>query len=385
MKEKALVFEPYTGFIAGAQKVTHNVIDILKTKYDVTLILRNSKSPNVDELKLKSKYKHIPFEFFLSKVFGRGSSDSRSNGLAIKVGMLFLMAVLNVYVFINVLIYRPSLVYTYDPRGLILSGLLLKLLNTKLVWHLHGPINFGKTMNKILLSSPDIILVPSNYIKESINSGSYDSKIKVIYNGFKIDLVDKDKSTEFFEMLYVGTIVPHKGLHNILIALKGFKNSAITLNILGEYHGEYKIEYKIYIESLLAELPKNIKVNFLGWVSEPNKYYAKSSLLLFSSVIDGVINFNDFDLPIRSSEALPTVLIEALAQGTPVVATNTPGVSEIVTSKRYGVVIDESEPDLLYEAINKVMNNYNQYNFSGEDVAKKFSLPLMTFRLKSIL
>ncbi|WP_172797319.1 hypothetical protein [Vibrio alginolyticus] len=59
--------------------------------------------------------------------------------------------------------------------------------------------------------------------------------------------------------------------------------------------------------------------------------------------------------------------------------------SEIVTSKRYGVVIDESEPDLLYEAINKVMNNYNQYNFSGEDIAKKFSLPLMTFRLKSIL
>ncbi|MCR9643352.1 glycosyltransferase, partial [Vibrio alginolyticus] len=188
--KKALIFDPYAGNIAGAQKVTHNVIDIIANRYKVLVYVRERKSQHVEEHKKKSSCKIIPLEKNLSELFGKGTSDSDSkNGLTYKINALFTILFLNVFFLIEVLKNKPEIVYTYDPRGLILCGLFLKLTNVKLVWHLHGPINYSRLLKKLTVSIPDEIIVPSNYIKRSIQDVKKDAV--VVYNGFDFEEVHK--------------------------------------------------------------------------------------------------------------------------------------------------------------------------------------------------
>lgn len=76
-------------------------------------------------------------------------------------------------------------------------------------------------------------------------------------------------------------------------------------------------------------------------------------------------------------EALPTVLIEAGAMGTPVVATRVGGVPEIVDDRRTGLVVDPEDPAALAEAIEAVLLQPDLACRLGESapahIAAKFS------------
>lgn len=59
-------------------------------------------------------------------------------------------------------------------------------------------------------------------------------------------------------------------------------------------------------------------------------------------------------LPTYYGEGVPRVLIEAASSGRPIVATNVPGVREIVRDGRNGVLVPPHRPDLLADAIERL-------------------------------
>ncbi|NMR78060.1 glycosyltransferase, partial [Vibrio alginolyticus] len=127
----------------------------------------------------------------------------------------------------------------------------------------------------------------------------------------------------------------------ILDALCKLENNEIPikLNVVGDYLGSYSSDYREYIGNQVNNLPENIVVQFHGWVTDTSYYYNISDVFLFSSVLDGTMSLGNECIRLRSSEALPTVLIESLAYGVPAIATNAPGVSEIITDVTEGVII----------------------------------------------
>jgi glycosyltransferase involved in cell wall biosynthesis len=113
------------------------------------------------------------------------------------------------------------------------------------------------------------------------------------------------------------------------------KNRRAHLLILGE--GENRRS----LQSLIDELGLQKDVNLMGFVQNPYPYMARGWL---------------FVLPSRW-EGLPTVLIEALYLGAPVVATDCRGGSrEILKDGQYGKLVPVDVPLLLAEAMQAALN-----------------------------
>jgi len=86
-----------------------------------------------------------------------------------------------------------------------------------------------------------------------------------------------------------------------------------------------------------------VKASFEGWKSEAEVRKAMRRALLLA-------------VPSRAagggdSEGLPTVVMEAMALGVPVVATRHAGIPEIVTDRVTGLLVPEADPAALAEAI----------------------------------
>ena len=90
------------------------------------------------------------------------------------------------------------------------------------------------------------------------------------------------------------------------------------------------------LERLVRELRLQDVVALAGFVDNPYPYLARASVFASAS----------------TSDALPTAMIEALACGTPVVATDCrSGQSEILGGGRFGRLVPERDPRALAEAL----------------------------------
>lgn len=141
-------------------------------------------------------------------------------------------------------------------------------------------------------------------------------------------------------VLFVGRISKMKGLDILFKAANLYEKEDILTLIVGD--GDYKEELNKIKDDL--EL-KNIV--FLGNRShkELNDIYNIADVLV---------------LPSRK-EALPMVIIEALACGTPVVVTNLNGISKIVT-KDLGLIFEMNNEKMLANQINKIINKEITFN-----------------------
>ncbi|EMA26533.1 glycosyltransferase [Haloarcula argentinensis] len=96
------------------------------------------------------------------------------------------------------------------------------------------------------------------------------------------------------------------------------------------------------LETLATELGIDDAVSFPGFVDNPYGYMAGADVLAMSSIHEG----------------LPTVLIEALACGCPVVSTDCPsGPAEILKGGEYGPLVDVDDDEGLAAAIQATLDD----------------------------
>ncbi len=132
-------------------------------------------------------------------------------------------------------------------------------------------------------------------------------------------------------LVAVGRLTQQKDFSTLLQAFaKARAIRPMKLIILGE--GELRSE----LEALMHQLDIQEHVSLPGFVANPFAYVARSDLFVLSSLFEG----------------LPTVLIEAMAVGTPVVATDCPsGPYEILQGGQYGPLVKMSSINELASAI----------------------------------
>lgn len=137
-------------------------------------------------------------------------------------------------------------------------------------------------------------------------------------------------------ILAVGRLHYHKDYPTLLRAFAILRRRLdAQLVILGD--GEERMR----LEALARELQVETAVSFLGDVRNPLPYMKYAEVLALSSMV----------------EALPTVLIEALAMNLPVVATDCPsGPREILRDGAYGTLVPVGDSSRLADAIGDVLS-----------------------------
>lgn len=132
-------------------------------------------------------------------------------------------------------------------------------------------------------------------------------------------------------LLGVGELCARKDFATLLRAFARLRaERPCRLLLLGEGRQRAKLE------ALAAELGVAEDVELPGFVDNPYAYMARADLFVLSSVCEGA----------------PVVLMEALALGTPVVATDCPsGPAEILEGGRHGALVPVGDADALAQAM----------------------------------
>ena len=137
-------------------------------------------------------------------------------------------------------------------------------------------------------------------------------------------------------LLFVGRFVEKKGIDTLLAAMRlvAASNPAIRLEIAGSGPLHH------HMRTQASDLPG---VTFLGWQT-PDQLAAR--LASCSAMVVPSQQAANGDC-----EGLPTVVLEALRAGVPVVATRHAGIPEIITDGETGLLVKERDPAALAAAI----------------------------------
>ena len=154
-------------------------------------------------------------------------------------------------------------------------------------------------------------------------------------------------------VLAVGALRPIKDFTTLLNAFALLsKRLDVRLLILGEG------ELRSLLEDQAVHLGIRDVVFMPGFVKDPEPYYRHADLHVLSS----------------TGEGLPTVIIEAIANGTPVVSTDCPsGPREILDGGKYGELVPVGDVKALADAMFDSLNRVNNVDALKER-AKKFSV-----------
>ena len=135
----------------------------------------------------------------------------------------------------------------------------------------------------------------------------------------------------------VGALAPHKAQAFLLRAAKKLaqERDDIRYIIVGE--GELEAELK----ALARSMGVDDIVTFAGFRRDIGAVFAAMDVFVLSSVAEG----------------LCTSILDAMASGVPVVATNVGGVPEIVVDGTCGLLVPPADPEALAQAINRLLDD----------------------------
>ncbi|WFN37401.1 glycosyltransferase family 4 protein [Methanomicrobium antiquum] len=201
-----------------------------------------------------------------------------------------------------------------------------------------------KIIRKPCLFFADNILIYSKLLIQDYQLESYQHKIIIAgehFIDFNIFNIITPLNKRPFLIGYIGRLSEEKGILNFILALKILLRENDGLNILICGDGQLKESIEIYItESGLTE-----RVQISGWIShnEIPKYLNQLRLLILPSYTEG----------------LPNIILEAMACGTPVLATPVGAIPDIINNGINGFIMDNNSPKCIAESVNRVLKISN--------------------------
>lgn len=158
---------------------------------------------------------------------------------------------------------------------------------------------------------------------------------------------------------FAGRFVQEKGFDYLLQAIPLVR--AKIPNVKFVYAGEINVVYEHFYDRWkhLVEQERESIVT-LGLLLDPQKlanFYAMNDL---------------FVLPSRT-DCFPSVQIEAMLSGTPVVATNIPGAREVVRVTGMGKLVTPRDPQALAEGLVEVLNHRAAYTKTRAQIREIFN------------
>lgn len=167
-------------------------------------------------------------------------------------------------------------------------------------------------------------------------------KIQVYYGGLdfrEFPFLPQNRPSN--KIIAVGSLTNLKGFDFLLDAVKELVTRGIDvyLDLIGD--GEEETNLK----ELVVKLGISDRVNFLGWLSfeEVKKAMLAATLLVHPSRDLG--------------DAVPNVIKEAMALGTPVIASNIAGIPELLEHGKCGELVPPRDVKALANAIEKLLQN----------------------------
>ncbi len=219
---------------------------------------------------------------------------------------------------------------------------------------------------KVFSKAKRLILVSKRLGNDIRKNISNLTQIELIPNGVDINkftFIEKKIDKDNPKLISIGNLVDTKGFQYLISAIKILKDKNINCDLIIIGEGKYRKNLELLIEKY--SLQNNISL--LGYIPNDkiNSYLQKSDFYVHPSLF----------------ESFGVVVIEAMSAGKPVIVTKSGG-PEYFVPDEFGIKVDKENSKVLAIAIEKMIENYEDYNqnkirafvednFSYENIAKK--------------
>ena len=210
-----------------------------------------------------------------------------------------------------------------------------------------APRHFEVGLDK-LVDTARVIVTVSDHAKKFLQERFPEraDRIRRIYNGLNLaEFGRADFSSAPPLILAVGRLIAKKGFADLIGAcgLIAERGKSFQCEIIGE--GPLENELRGQIERL--NLQNRVVLPGAKQQREVRQRLAAANVFVLPSVID----------PEGGMDNLPTVIMEAMATGLPVVSTKIGGIPEMVVENETGFLLRPGDAVALADAIEKVINN----------------------------
>ena len=193
-------------------------------------------------------------------------------------------------------------------------------------------------VNRVLATK--IILYSSALVPEW-NLEKYRDKILIAHRHF-LDFNTFTVTTPFQNrpplIGYIGRLSGEKGVQHFAQALPNILSDQQDLRVLIGGDGQLKEA----IETSLQEEGVTARVDLSGWISHDDlpKYLNQLQLLVLPSYTEG----------------LPNIMLEAMACGTPVLATPVGAIPDVIIDGKTGFIMENNSPECIAENVLRALN-----------------------------
>ncbi len=205
--------------------------------------------------------------------------------------------------------------------------------------------------NRLLLERRDRVVGVGEGVRQALirNEGIPAGRVEVVYNGIDVDAFAKEVhdrdavrrelavAADDFVVLLVARLDP----------LKDLATAVRTVERVARQHARFRLllvgegPERGLVEGLVREKTLQEHVRLLGLRRDLAQLYAAADLFLLTSV----------------SEGIPVTVLEAMAAGLPVVATNVGGLPEIIEDGHTGLLTSAGDDAALAERIVQLLKD----------------------------
>ncbi|MGI9334335.1 MAG: glycosyltransferase [Gammaproteobacteria bacterium] len=249
---------------------------------------------------------------------------------------------------------RFDLLHTHASRSGIIGAMALTSIRLPMVHHVHSPThectdnrlrnNLVSMAENLALKRADRFIAVSRSIEQYVLRQRMPSgSIRLVHNGVPAceQLPDRAAPGDVWALGMVALFRPRKGVEVLLRAIRLLldRQRRVRLLAIGPFETP---EYEQRIRALTTELGLDRAVQWLGFSDNVNDELQRTDV---------------FVLPSLHGEGLPMVILEAMAAGTPVVASAIEGIPEVLEDANSGLLIPPGDPRALADALASLIDN----------------------------
>jgi glycosyltransferase involved in cell wall biosynthesis len=268
---------------------------------------------------------------------------------------------------------KPTIVHTHTPKAGLIGMLAAKFAKVPIRMHTVAGLPLIETygLKRCILNLTERItyLCATNVYPNSFGLYKYIidnkftkiDKLKVISNGSSngintsffspLKFCDNENynlrkelkiSQNEFVFIFVGRLVSHKGLNELVYVFTQLNLDSVKLLLVGPYENELDPLFN----STVNLIDQNTNILSVGFQNDVRKYFAISNCLVFPSYREG----------------FPNVVMQAGAMGLPSIVTNINGCNEIIEDDINGTLILPKSTEDLYKAMLRMVSDLQLRN-----------------------
>lgn len=243
--------------------------------------------------------------------------------------------------------YKPALIYANGSRAALYGGIAGKFTRLPVLWHCRI-VDPDPHLDPLLCRLSRRIIANSESTARRF-SPAFRHKTKVLYNAVDLqwlrdDSVKKPEQIESdWEILLVVSHVSRVKRHDII--LSAFERVAgiqprLHLVCVGPVDRSNP-QWWSYLQERTRQSEFSERIHWIGEADDPRRWYRSASALVLAS----------------EKESFGRVLVEAMACGVPVIATNVGGIPEVLRGGQDGLLVPPGNPHALADAISRLLDD----------------------------